>query len=107
MEASSAIPVKIRSYCKGDDSACARLYREGLIGGTIAVNDTALDIDDIAAAYMNNPGSHFWVADFSGPPAALVGMIGVQHHDDDVGEIRRLRVREDFRRRGIGSALVE
>jgi len=34
-------------------------------------------------------------------------MIGVQHHEDNVGEIRRLRVRVDHRRRGIGAALVE
>jgi ribosomal protein S18 acetylase RimI-like enzyme len=36
-----------------------------------------------------------------------VGMIGVQHHEEGVGEIRRLRVRQDMRRKGIGSALVE
>ena len=34
-------------------------------------------------------------------------MIGVQHHEEGSGEIRRLRVAEGFRRRGIGSALVE
>jgi ribosomal protein S18 acetylase RimI-like enzyme len=37
----------------------------------------------------------------------IVGMIGVQQHEDSVGEIRRLRVRHDLRRRGIGSGLVE
>src|SRR5918997_470498 len=37
----------------------------------------------------------------------LAGMIGVQHHEEGSGEIRRLRVAEGFRRRGIGSALVE
>lgn len=34
-------------------------------------------------------------------------MIGVQHHEAGVGEIRRLRVRQDHRRRGIGSRLLE
>jgi ribosomal protein S18 acetylase RimI-like enzyme len=34
-------------------------------------------------------------------------MIGVQHHDQGVGEVRRLRVDKDFRRRGIGKALLE
>jgi ribosomal protein S18 acetylase RimI-like enzyme len=34
-------------------------------------------------------------------------MIGVQQHEDNVGEIRRLRVRMDQRRRGIGSGLIE
>jgi ribosomal protein S18 acetylase RimI-like enzyme len=37
----------------------------------------------------------------------VVGMVGVQHYEDGVGEIRRLRVRSDMRRKGIGSRLVE
>jgi GNAT superfamily N-acetyltransferase len=108
MEAPNAnVPFRIRSYRRGDSPACGVLYREGLIGGHIADNDTGLDIDDINAAYMQSPGSHFWVAETETEPCELVGMIGVQHHEDSVGEIRRLRVRKDFRRRGIGSALVE
>jgi GNAT superfamily N-acetyltransferase len=34
-------------------------------------------------------------------------MIGVEVHERGVGEIRRLRVREDARRRGIGTRLME
>jgi ribosomal protein S18 acetylase RimI-like enzyme len=94
----------IRSFRAGDLASCTALYREGLLGGKIAENDTGLDIDDIERAYMSSPGSHFWVAEAQNE---VVGMIGVQHHDDDVGEIRRLRVRHDWRRRGIGSALIE
>jgi ribosomal protein S18 acetylase RimI-like enzyme len=98
----------IRSFRAGDLPACTQLYREGLLGGRIAENDTGLDIDDIESAYMLHQGSHFWVAETDSPPAReIVGMIGVQHHEDNVGEIRRLRVRHDMRRRGIGSALVE
>ena len=94
----------VRSFRPGDLPACRVLYREGLLGGKLAENDTGLDIDDIESAYMK-PGNHFWVAETS--TGEVVGMIGVQHHEDNVGEIRRLRVRQDFRRRGIGSALVE
>lgn len=98
----------IRSFHQDDLPACVQLYREGLLGGTIAENDTALDIDDIESAYMNSPGGHFWVAEARAQtPGEVVGMIGVQHHEDDCGEIRRLRVRTDWRRRGIGSALIE
>jgi len=100
--------VRIRSFRPEDTEACTVLYREGLVEGQqIAENDTGLDIDDIQHAYMNNPGSHFWVAATSDAEPQIVGMIGVQHHEDNVGEIRRLRVREDYRRRRIGSALVE
>ena len=42
-----------------------RLYREGLLGGKLAENDTGLDIDDIESAYMK-PGNHFWVAETTG-----------------------------------------
>ena len=102
----------IRSYRREDLPACTQLYVEGLLGGKIAENDTGLDIDDIDSAYMGNPGSHFWVAETTGEPGnggskQIIGMVGVQQHEDSVGEIRRLRVRNDFRRRGIGSALVE
>jgi ribosomal protein S18 acetylase RimI-like enzyme len=101
----------VRSFRREDIQACLQLYVEGLLGGRIAENDTGLDIDDIECAYMNKPGSHFWVAETvgvaDGAPPQVIGMIGVQQHEDNVGEIRRLRVRQEFRRRGIGSALVE
>ena len=97
----------IRSFRKEDLPACTQLYRDGLLGGKIAENDTGLDMDDIEHAYLANPGSHFWVAQTTGAGPEIVGMIGVQQHEDNVGEIRRLRVRQDLRRRGIGSALIE
>jgi ribosomal protein S18 acetylase RimI-like enzyme len=104
-------PYVIRSFRRADVAACTQLYVDGLLGGRIAENDTGLDIDDIERAYMQKPGSHFWVAETvgvaDGPAREIIGMIGVQQHEDNVGEIRRLRVRQDFRRRGIGSALVE
>jgi ribosomal protein S18 acetylase RimI-like enzyme len=98
------VPVKIRSFQPNDQSACNRLYHEGLIGGALSENDTCADLDDIHTVYMR-PGNHFWVAE--GSDGQVVGMIGVQHHEEGSGEIRRLRVALDLRRRGIGSALVE
>ncbi len=97
--------MKIRSFRRDDLSTCSTLYREGLVGGHIAENDTALDIDDIETAYMNSPDCHFWVAE--GPGGAVLGMIGVQGYEQGVGEIRRLRVAREHRRRGIGTALME
>lgn len=97
--------VTIRSFRPEDMEACRVLYVEGLLGGKLAENDTGLDIDDIESAYMKTPGNHFWVAETV--DAKIVGMIGVQRHEDDAGEIRRLRVSRDHRRRGIGTMLVE
>jgi ribosomal protein S18 acetylase RimI-like enzyme len=105
MEQSPTIPFPIRSFTPCDAPACKALYLEGLIGGKIADNDTGYDIDDIEAAYMKYPGNHFWVAQT--PEGQVVGTVGVQQHDEGVGEIRRLRVASAFRRRGIGAALVE
>jgi ribosomal protein S18 acetylase RimI-like enzyme len=100
------IPVTIRPFQRGDQEACQTLYHDGLIGSTkIAENDTGFDIDDIESAYMKRPGNRFFVAvDSTG---SIVGTIGVQHHEDATGEIRRLRVRQDCQRRGIGSSLLE
>lgn len=100
-------PVKhwtIRSYRSSDLPACRTLYVEGLIGGKIAENDTGLDIDDIDHAYMI-PGNHFWVVENA--VGEIVAMLGLQNVEPGVAEIRRLRVRQDHRRRGIGQALIE
>jgi ribosomal protein S18 acetylase RimI-like enzyme len=99
------LPVTIRSYRPEDDGACQMLYKEGLIGGKIAPNDTGADIDDIEAAYMRSPDNHFWVAE--NQQGEVIGIIGVQQDEPGIGEIRRLRVRQDSRRRGVGSALME
>jgi ribosomal protein S18 acetylase RimI-like enzyme len=101
----TSAPVQVRSFRREDLPTCVKLYREGLVGGRIAENDTGLDIDDIETSYMNSPESHFWVAE--GENGVVVGMIGVHGHERLVGEIRRLRVAQEHRRRGIGSALVE
>jgi ribosomal protein S18 acetylase RimI-like enzyme len=100
-----AAKITIRSYRSADLPACQRLYRDGLLGGKIAENDTGFDIDDIEQAYMNAAGGHFWVAETES--GEVVGMIGVQQHEKSTGEIRRLRVDVDHRRKGIGSMLVE
>jgi len=97
--------IRVRSYEPRDRDGVQRLYTEGLLGGRLAENDTGFDIDDVELAYLSNPGSHFWIAE-DVHTGELVGMIGVQQHDEGVGEIRRLRVRSDLRRRGIGSKLL-
>jgi ribosomal protein S18 acetylase RimI-like enzyme len=112
MEASPGdLPIQIRSFRPTDLPACRRLYVDGLLGGKLAENDTGLDIDDIEAAYMRTPGNHFWVAETlvpaDGAQGELVGMIGVQHHEEGAAEIRRLRVARNVRRRGVGSKLME
>jgi len=98
-------PIKVRSYCAADASACKALYVDGLITGKLVENDICVDMDDLETAYLNTPDSHFWVA--QDQTGAVVGMVGVQAIETGVGEIRRLRVDPARRRRGIGQQLME
>jgi ribosomal protein S18 acetylase RimI-like enzyme len=99
------LPATVRSFHRDDQAACGILYLEGLLGGKIAENDTGLDIEDIEQAYLRSTGNHFWVAESA--TREIVGMIGVQQQGDGAGEIRRLRLRPDYRERHIGRGLVE
>ena len=102
---SADIPIIVRPYEPRDHAACKALYLQGLVGGAkLAENDMGLDIDDIEQVYAAPAGNAFWVAE--NEAGEVVGMIGVQQLDEGVGEIRRLRVRVDSQRRGIGSQLL-
>jgi len=97
------IDYQLRSFRQEDQQVCQHLYHEGITVGKLADNDSGLDIDDIHSAYMKPEGNHFWVAETGGK---VVGMIGVML-SDGTGEIRRLRVADGYRRRGIGTALLK
>ncbi len=105
MTGTSEHPARIRSWQREDAAVCRALYLEGLTGSAADLADTGIDIDDIEAAYMKDSASHFWVA--VNNEGEVVGIVGVQRHEQGAGEIRRLRVRADSRRRGVGSQLLE
>lgn len=108
MEQDSELTFVVRTYRSSDQQACRSLFLDGLIGGKIAAGDCGPDIDAIEAHYLKIEGNHFWVAELKGTAdPGVAGMIGVQRHGDGTAEIRRLRVHEQYRRRGIGSALME
>lgn len=95
----------LRLATEADFPAIRVLFGEGMSEGNVATNDTGADIENIVEAYLADDGkSGFWVAELDGH---IIGMIGVQHTVDDTAEIRRLRVRADRRRRGIGAKLME
>lgn len=105
MSARAEFKFNIRSFKPADAAACKQLYTEGLLSKSLPPNDTGYDMDDIAGVYMKRPENHFWVAHTD--EGEIVGMLGVQHHEKGIAEIRRLRVAKGYRRRGIGSALLE
>jgi ribosomal protein S18 acetylase RimI-like enzyme len=100
-----AAQVTIRPVAEADFPVIRKLFYDGLSEGNVPVNDTGADIENVAEAYLSDNGSScFWVAELNGD---VVGMVGVQHTVDNTAEIRRLRVRADKRRRGIGAKLME
>ncbi|MCH7797304.1 MAG: GNAT family N-acetyltransferase [Planctomycetes bacterium] len=97
--------ISMRLVVDDDHAAVRDLFENGLIEGFVADNDTGADMENIAEAYFSDEGqSALWVADYD---EAVIGMIGVQKTSDHGAEIRRLRVRSDFRRQGVGAKLME
>ena len=88
-----------------DHAAVRQLFKAGLLEGHVPHNDTGADIENLREAYFSDDGqSALWVADYRDQ---IIGMIGVQKTADNMAEVRRLRVRQDFRRRGVGAKLME
>ncbi len=97
--------VAVRLAQDGDQPALRELFQESVLEGLIGDNDTGADIDNLRQGYFDDDGqSAFWVAAFE---SLVIGMIGVQKIADDSAEVRRLRVRNAYRRRGVGAVLME
>ncbi len=97
--------VSMRLVVDDDHAAVRDLFENGLIEGFVADNDTGADMENIAEAYFSDEGqSALWVADYD---ETVIGMIGVQKTSEHGAEIRRLRVRTDYRRQGVGAKLME
>jgi GNAT superfamily N-acetyltransferase len=96
--------VGLRLAREEDHDAIRELYRAGLLQGQLPDNDTGADIANLKSGYFSDHGaSAFWVATFDGQ---VIGMVGVQKTAEHIAEIRRLRVREQFRRHGVGTKLM-
>ncbi len=97
--------VEIALAEEGDLPAIRALYDQSALEGQLRENDTGADIENLRDAYFTDEEeSGFWVARYDGE---VLGMIGVQKTGENAAEIRRLRVHEDYRRRGIGTRLIE
>jgi putative acetyltransferase len=97
--------VTIRLACEADLRDLRELFHESILEGLVGDNDTGADIDHLNAGYFADEGqSGFWVAEYRDH---VIGMIGVQKIADNSAEVRRLRVRNAFRRRGVGALLME
>jgi ribosomal protein S18 acetylase RimI-like enzyme len=95
--------MSIRLATESDVSILRELFEKSRVEGQTRENDTGADLDYLMAGYFECKDSGFWVAQYE---EWIVGMIGVQRVSDNSAEIRRLRVRDTYRRNGIGTKLM-
>lgn len=96
--------MEIRTAQASDIPVLRELFERSRLEGQTRENDTGADLDHLIEGYFECKDSCFWVAELND---FIVGMIGVQRIDENAAEMRRLRVRDEFRRNGIGSRLME
>jgi len=104
--------VKIRRYRPQDQGAVIGLFREfmwelappALAADFQAYIERAIEeeLGRIEDYYFRRDDQAFWVAD-TGP---VVGMVGVEHHEREAAELRRMAVAAAHRRKGIGRELL-
>ena len=103
----------ICSFQPSDAGAVRRLFVSSLIDFANRLEDTVRsyiqrslsdDLADIPGHYLNEPGSHFWVAELD---SDIVGMVGIQRRTDEEAELRRMSMAIRSRRLGIGRTLLE
>ncbi|MBP26594.1 MAG: hypothetical protein CMJ63_00015 [Planctomycetaceae bacterium] len=97
-------PPQIRTATDEDIPVLRELFEAGVFESQVHNNDTGADIEQLHDAYFSDAAQGgFWVAT---QDDEIAGMIGVQRLDESVAEMRRLRVRPQFRRQGIATALM-
>jgi len=100
--------VTIRTYEARDAEVVWALHLEGVRDGRADHPELDYagheeDLRDIESAYLS-PGSNFWVAEVDG---LLVGMAAIQRIDAETGRLRRMRVTDAWRRRGVAAGLLK
>ena len=110
--ARQAVDVNVRRYRPSDQGAVIALFREFMweltppaLGAEFqsyverAIQD---ELSRIEEYYFAREGQGFWVADAH----RFVGMAGIERHDEETAELRRMAVAKPHRRRGIGRKLL-
>lgn len=112
--------IAIRQFRDDDLAVVQQLFRDGMMYYAVEghtqysvwvdyVRETLLtDLADVQGHYMVK-GGDFWVATIVDPDtneSVAVGILGINPKGDGVGELRRMSVRLEYRRYGIGQLLI-
>lgn len=109
MTVATALPagLTIRRFDSRDYDVVWKLHREGVVKITPDVSQAMPgyddDLKDIAGHYLGD-GCNFWVVE---GPDALIGMAAIMRIDAETGRLRRMRVTEAWRRKGVAQALLD
>ncbi len=99
--------LRIRGYEATDHDQMWALHWEGVLGTTrdYPTVDPKYDEDltRLEEVYLGE-GSNFWVVEASD---GLVGMAAISRVDASTGRLRRMRVTEAWRRKGVARALLD
>lgn len=97
----------IRRYESRDNKRVWDLHWEGVLGTTReypeVVDEYDADLTRLEEEYLGE-GSNFWVVD---GPDGPVGMTAIKRIDEKTGRLRRMRVTEKWRRKGVARALLD
>ncbi len=100
-------PLRIRRYEARDHDEVWRLHREGVRQTRSEYPDAVKGYEDdlhtIEETYLSE-SSNFWVIE---APDGLVAMAAISRVDAKTGCLRRMRVTEAWRRRGLAQALLD
>ncbi len=105
----AALPptLRMRRCEPGDYDRVWRLHIEGVLQTRSEYPNEAKgyedDLDSIEETYLGD-GCNFWVIQ---APEGLVAMAAVSRADARTGRLRRMRVTEAWRRRGLAQALLD
>jgi N-acetylglutamate synthase-like GNAT family acetyltransferase len=94
----------IRDATASDAKCVLELFEAGALSGEAPnASDDSSDLEDLSKSYLADTGPRLWIAELGD---RAVGMVAVWPMEEDVYELRRLRVMPDVQGRGVGKALV-
>lgn len=121
-DASTTAPViEIRQFRREDNDDVLTLFRDGMMFYTepshyqhcvwldYIKNSLATDLADIEGFYVQRAGCNFFTATVTNATTGeqeVVGSIAIDRKSGDLAELRRVSVKAEYRRYGIGKLLM-